>query len=98
MFKQGDFVLYRDPQKYWTGQSGHTFVCRVVRACPGNAYDLIPLPSGRQICFADPAYMRHLPPAHAMRDIDTELLTGDSAANDMIMASTMRLLPPAQRN
>jgi hypothetical protein len=27
-YQRGQFVLFRDPEMFWTGQSGHTFVCR----------------------------------------------------------------------
>lgn len=86
-FKRGQFVLYRDPEMFWTGQAGHTFVCRVSRVCLENAYDLAPLPSGSPIYFANPEYMRLLPSLDAMRDIDTAPLNTDGAADDMTAAA-----------
>ncbi|MFD5848192.1 hypothetical protein [Streptomyces chartreusis] len=86
-FKRGQFVLYRDPQRFWTGQAGHTFVCRVERVCLDNTYDLTPLPVGSPIYYADPDYMRLLPAVDAMRDIDTAPLNTDDAADDMTPAA-----------
>ncbi|WP_328541086.1 hypothetical protein [Streptomyces sp. NBC_00344] len=86
-FQRGQFVLYRDPEMFWTGNSGHTVVCRVDRVCVGGAYDLAPLPSGSPIYFANPDYMRLLPSADAMRDIDTAPLNADGAADDMTAAA-----------
>ncbi|GAA2615543.1 hypothetical protein GCM10010304_81030 [Streptomyces roseoviolaceus] len=86
-FQRGQFVLYRDPEMFWTGQAGHTFVCRVDRVCLDNTYDLTPLPNGRTIYYANPDYMRLLPTVDAMRDIDTALLNTDGAADDMTAAA-----------
>ncbi|MFI8966955.1 hypothetical protein ACIGO8_33145 [Streptomyces sp. NPDC053493] len=86
-FQRGQYVLYRDPEKSWTGQAAHTFVCRVDRVCLHNTYDLTPLPSGRPIYYANPDYMRLLPAADAMYDIDTAPLNSDSAAGDMTAAA-----------
>lgn len=86
-FKRGQFVLYRDPEMFWTGQAGHTFVCRIDRVCVGDTYDLAPLPSGSSIYFANPEYMRLLPSVDAMRDIDTAPLNTDGAADDMTAAA-----------
>lgn len=86
-YKRGQYVLYRNPEMFWTGQEGHTFVCRVERICVGGAtYDLTPLPSGRQITAASPDYMRLLPAIDAMRDIDTAPLNTDTA-DDMTAAA-----------
>jgi hypothetical protein len=86
-FKRGQFVLYRDPEMFWTGQSSHTFVCRVDRVCLDHTYDLTPLPNGRPIYYANPDYMGLLPAVDAMRDIDTAPLNTDGAADDMTAAA-----------
>ncbi|MDX3538065.1 hypothetical protein PV721_27680 [Streptomyces sp. MB09-01] len=86
-YKRGQYVLYRNPEMFWTGQEGHTFVCRVERICVGGTtYDLTPLPSGRQITAASPDYMRLLPAIDAMRDIDTAPLNTDTV-DDMTAAA-----------
>ncbi|HEY9327059.1 MAG TPA: hypothetical protein VIS09_02270 [Streptomyces sp.] len=87
VFKDGDYVLYRDPELYWTGQSGHTFVCRVQKAWATGTYTLTALVSGRLIEFARPDYMRLLPPIDAMRGIDTAPLHTDGVATDMTAAA-----------
>jgi hypothetical protein len=86
-FQRGQFVLYRNPEMFWTGQAGHTFVCRVARVDPGNTYDLTPLPTGSPIYYANPDYMRLLPAVDAMRDIDTAPLNTEGAADDMTAAA-----------
>jgi hypothetical protein len=70
-FKQGDFVLFRDPEMFWTGKSGHTFVCRIDRAWTNGTYTLTALATGRTVFEVQPDYMRLLPAVDAMRDIDT---------------------------
>ncbi|AJC62036.1 hypothetical protein [Streptomyces sp. 769] len=75
IYSQSDIVLYRDARKYWLGEAGHTFVCRVYRVWRGNAtdkilYDLVNLASGRELANIDPDYMRLLSPADTMADID----------------------------
>ncbi|MFE5886741.1 hypothetical protein [Streptomyces hydrogenans] len=86
-FCQGQYVLYRDPEKFWTGQAGHTFVCRVDRVGLHDTYYLTPLAAGRPIPFASPDYMRLLPAADAMRDIDTAPLHSADAADGMTAAA-----------
>ncbi|MEV7076655.1 hypothetical protein [Streptomyces sp. NPDC093990] len=86
-FKAGDFVLYRDPALFWTGQPGHTFVCRVQRAWTEGTYELVAVASGRFVHDASGDYMRLLPPVDAMRDIDTAPLNTDGAADDMTAAA-----------
>ncbi|MBT2406262.1 MULTISPECIES: hypothetical protein [unclassified Streptomyces] len=94
-YKRGQYVLYRNPEMFWTGQEGHTFVCRVERICVGGiTYDLTPLPSGRQINAASPDYMRPLPAIDAMRDIDTAPLN-TAAAADMTPAAVAWLTQQA---
>ncbi|MEU7031424.1 hypothetical protein AB0A60_32610 [Streptomyces sp. NPDC046275] len=87
VFADGDYVLYRDPELYWTGQSGHTFVCRVSRVWMSGVYNLTALVSGRRVEYVKPDYMRLLPPVDAMRDIDTAPLHADGAADDMTAAA-----------
>ncbi|MEU5810962.1 hypothetical protein [Streptomyces sp. NPDC047718] len=87
VFRDGDYVLYRDPELYWTGQSGHTFVCKVKKAWATGVYNLTALVSGRLIEFVQPDYMRLLPPIDAMRDIDTAPLHADGAADGMTAAA-----------
>ncbi|GGN61909.1 hypothetical protein GCM10012285_61420 [Streptomyces kronopolitis] len=75
-YTQGDFVLYRDARRFWLGQPGHTFVGRVERvwrhAETGKVfYDLVELSTNRLVGEVDPDYMRLLPPADAMADVDT---------------------------
>ncbi|MFF8939220.1 hypothetical protein ACF08O_31785 [Streptomyces paradoxus] len=87
-YQRGQFVLYRDPEMFWTGQRGHTFVCRVDGVTPGGgSYDLTPLPHGSPVYYASPDFMRLLPAIDAMRDIDTAPLNADSASDDMTAAA-----------
>lgn len=89
-FKIDDFVLYRDPAMFWAGKPDHTFVCRVsnvVRYTNGECcYNLLPV-TGGLIREVQGDYMRLLPPADAMRDIDTAPLEGDGAADGMTAAA-----------
>jgi hypothetical protein len=71
----GEYVLYRDPALYWAGKPDHTFPCQV-------ELDLIDLTlrdlrTGREISDVDPDYVRPLPAAGAMRDIDEAPLATD---------------------
>ncbi|MFE9637241.1 hypothetical protein [Streptomyces sp. NPDC006463] len=66
-FQRDDFVLYRDPERFWRGEANHTFVCRVSRV---NTY-------------VSGGIRYTLPPADAMRDIDTAPLNTASAADEM---------------
>lgn len=86
-FKRGQFVLYRDAAMFWTGQAGHTFVCRIDRAWMDGTYDLTAVATGRFIHYASADYMRLLPPLDAMRDIDTAPLNSDALADDMTAAA-----------
>ncbi|MFF9818955.1 hypothetical protein [Streptomyces sp. NPDC014006] len=79
-YAKGDMVLFRDVERFWLGKSGHTFVGRVERAWRNAEtgkvlYDLTELSSSRPRHGIDSAYMRLLPPADAMRDIDTAPLS-----------------------
>jgi hypothetical protein len=74
----GDYVLYRDAAKFWTGKPGHTSICRVERGWIHNGnvqmYDLVEVATNRRLS-ARPDYMRLLPAADAMHDIDTAPLS-----------------------
>lgn len=89
-FQRGDFVLYRDPARFWRGEQAHTFVCLIedVRNYTNaqTRYRLSPL-TGGVIPEARGEYMRLLPPADAMRDIDTAPLNTDMVADDMSAAA-----------
>ncbi|MGW3652488.1 hypothetical protein [Streptomyces sp. NPDC000878] len=79
-YKKGNLVLFRDAERFWLGLPGHTFVGRVERswrhADTGKVlYDLVELSGNRARAGIDPDYMRLLPPADAMHDIDTAPLT-----------------------
>lgn len=79
-YTKGDIVLFRDVEKFWLGKPGHTFIGRVDRSWRHSItgkvlYDLTELGSERPRHGMDPAYMRLLPPADAMHDIDTAPLS-----------------------
>ncbi|MEH0449880.1 hypothetical protein QA811_41510 [Streptomyces sp. B21-102] len=79
-YTKGDMVLFRDVERFWLGKPGHTFVGRVERswrhADTGKVlYDLVELSGNRHRAGIDPDYMRLLPPADAMRDIDAAPLS-----------------------
>lgn len=80
-FRRNDYVLYRDPEAFWGGEPGHTFVCRVRDIHPyfNNTlvYTLATM-SGGSVSNACGDYMRLLPPADAMADIDTAPLRTDT--------------------
>ncbi|MFG2097230.1 hypothetical protein [Streptomyces sp. NPDC048612] len=83
-YTQDDFVLYRDARRFWLGQPGHTFVGRVERvwrhAGTGKVFcDLVELSANRHVGGVDPDYMRLLPSADAMADIDTAPLAEPDA-------------------
>lgn len=86
-YRVEDYVLYRDPEKFWTGQAGHTAVCRVtaiVRFSSGERrYALNRLDGRGVIGQARARYMRLLPPADVMHDIDTAPLTAGTGVADM---------------
>ncbi|WP_372412018.1 hypothetical protein [Streptomyces luteireticuli] len=88
-FRVDDYVLYRDPAKFWRGQPGHTVVCRIADAIhytSGVRYDLAPV-TGGWISGAQGDYMRLLPPEDAMRDIDTAPLQSDGDVGGMTAAA-----------
>ncbi|MFC7924484.1 hypothetical protein [Streptomyces cinereoruber] len=87
VYRKGDYVLYRDPEKFWAGKPGHTFVCRVGEVWSDGTYNLAPLASEYRITHVRPDYMRLLPPIDVMRDIDTAALHGDGAADAMTAAA-----------
>ena len=79
-YAKGDLVVFRDVERFWLGKAGHTFVGRVERswrhADTGKVlYDLTELSGNRARAGIDPDYMRLLPPADAMHDIDTAPLS-----------------------
>ncbi|MEZ7005690.1 hypothetical protein [Streptomyces sp. AD55] len=88
-FKIDDYVLYRDPAKFWAGQPGHTFVCRVIDArhstTAPSRYNLRPL-GGGHLRDIQGDYLRLLPPVDAMRDIDTAPLRSGTGIQDMTAA------------
>ncbi|MEV8103574.1 hypothetical protein [Streptomyces sp. NPDC088135] len=90
-YKCDDFVLYRDPERFWAGAPTHTFVCRVDGTIPFTSgeirYTLARLNGGGLIKLARAQYMRLLPPADAMRDIDTAPLNTGTVADDMTPAA-----------
>ncbi len=101
-FEREDFVLYRDPEMFWAGKPGHTFVCRVDEVVPYTAsdprYHLICVTTGRRLKYARGGYMRLLPPQEAMRDVDTAPLKAGDAAAEMAPAAIAWLAqqqPPA---
>ncbi|SHN34643.1 hypothetical protein [Actinacidiphila paucisporea] len=78
-YRAGDIVLYRDAEKFWTGRSGHTTVCKVERSWTNvnsgaRMYDLIDVTTKHHLT-GHPDYMRLLPPVDAMHDIDTAPLS-----------------------
>ncbi|MFJ8870788.1 hypothetical protein ACIRD6_34210 [Streptomyces sp. NPDC102473] len=77
---KGDMVLFRDVERFWLGLPGHTLVGRVERSWTNVhsgklLYDLTELSGNRARAGIDPAYMRLLPAADAMHDIDTAPLS-----------------------
>ncbi|MFF8556553.1 hypothetical protein ACF058_27455 [Streptomyces sp. NPDC015501] len=79
-YLKGDLILARDAERYWLGQPNHTFVGRVERSWTNVdtgklLYDLTELSGNRARAGIDPDYMRPLPAADAMRDIDTAPLS-----------------------
>ncbi|MGD9482873.1 hypothetical protein WDH52_06360 [Streptomyces sp. TRM70308] len=89
-FTVDDYVLYRDPTKFWRGEAGHTAVCRVThveRSGSGTVRYTLQTLTGGLLRGAQGAYMRLLPPADAMRDIDTAPLHSATATDDMTAAA-----------
>ncbi|MFJ9634767.1 hypothetical protein ACIRU8_44470 [Streptomyces sp. NPDC101175] len=79
-YTKGDIVLFRDVERFWLGLPRHTFVGRVERSWTHAdthkvLYDLTELSGNRARAGIDPDYMRLLPPADAMADIDTAPLS-----------------------
>lgn len=82
-YKAGDYVLYRDAEKFWTGKPGHTTICKVERGWVNvnsneKMYDLVEVATNRHLS-AHPDYMRLLPAVDAMHDIDTAPLSDPDA-------------------
>ncbi|MFB7918094.1 hypothetical protein [Streptomyces sp. NPDC056061] len=91
-YRRDDYVLYRDPERFWMGKPGHTVVCRVDGVIPFSSgeirYTLARLDNtGGLIKQARAPYMRLLPPEDAMRDIDTAPLDTTTGAADMTPAA-----------
>lgn len=96
-FKRDDFVLYRDPEKFWKGEANHTFVCRVDDVFPypnGEIRYTLTVLTGGLVTKARSRYMRLLPPEDAMCDIDTAPLNAGTAA-DMTPAAVAWLTQQA---
>ncbi|MEV1048689.1 hypothetical protein [Streptomyces sp. NPDC049916] len=81
-YRKGDLVLFRDVERLWLGLPGHTFIGRVERSWTNIhsqklLYDLTELNvnGNRARAGIDPDYMRLLPSADAMHDIDTAPLS-----------------------
>jgi hypothetical protein len=77
-FRVGDYVLYREPERFLTGQPDHTVVA-IVWDNFSHGRDQVPivvLPS-RQERNVDPRFLRLIPAADIMRDIDEAPLQGD---------------------
>ncbi|MFD7761872.1 hypothetical protein [Streptomyces microflavus] len=79
-YRKGDMVLFRDVERFWLGQPGHTFVARVERSWTNThngrlLYDLTELSGNRARAGIDTDYMRPLPATDAMHDIDTAPLS-----------------------
>ncbi|WP_331737338.1 hypothetical protein OG520_44740 (plasmid) [Streptomyces sp. NBC_00984] len=93
-YRCDDYVLYRDPERFWLGKAGHTVVCRVDAVVPFSSsefcYSLVRLDTSARITSARARYMRLLPPADAMHDIDTAPL--DTGAADMAPAAVAWLI------
>ncbi|MEU6285040.1 hypothetical protein [Streptomyces sp. NPDC047028] len=80
LYTKGDIVLFRNVERFWLGKPEHTFVGRVERSWrhvdTGRVlYDLTELGSLSYRAGIDPDYMRPLPAADAMHDIDTAPLS-----------------------
>ncbi|MFD8671399.1 hypothetical protein ACFV1U_39370 [Streptomyces microflavus] len=79
-YRKGDMVLFRDVERFWLGQPGHTFVARVERSWTNThngrlLYDLTELSGNRARAGINPDYMRPLPATDTMHDIDTAPLS-----------------------
>ncbi|OEJ21792.1 hypothetical protein AR457_40895 [Streptomyces agglomeratus] len=79
-YTKGDIVLFRNVERFWLGKPEHTFVGRVERSWrhvdTGRVlYDVTELGSLSYRAGIDTDYMRLLPPADAMHDIDTAPLS-----------------------
>jgi hypothetical protein len=77
-FEVGDYVLFRDPERFLTGQPDHTVVA-IVWDNFSHGHDQVPirvLPS-RLERNVDPRFLRLIPAGDIMRDIDEAPLQGD---------------------
>ncbi|MET9813181.1 hypothetical protein [Streptomyces sp. NPDC006355] len=78
VFEVGEYVLFRDPERFLTGQPDHTVVAVVWDTFshgPGRVPIRV-LPS-RVERTVDPRFLRLIPADAIMRDIDTAPLAGD---------------------
>ncbi|MFG3585080.1 hypothetical protein [Streptomyces sp. NPDC047990] len=75
-FSRDDFVLYRDPIKWLNGQAGHTRVFRV-ESSADSLLVLVDIASGARVTNADRLYVRPIPAAYIMRDVDAAPLSAD---------------------
>ncbi|MFE4055575.1 hypothetical protein ACFXP3_04560 [Streptomyces sp. NPDC059096] len=86
----GDYVLYRDADRYWAGEPNHTFVCCVTRVIEVSHrmrfLDLVCLKTKCPVKDVSPDYLRFLPPADAMRDIDNAPLDDDTVLTSAAIA------------
>ncbi|MFD9072825.1 hypothetical protein [Streptomyces lasiicapitis] len=75
LFVEGDFVLCRDPVKFLTGESDHTWIGRVRRSWPDpvEAFDL----ASGQLRSVPLEFVRPIPVGFLMRDIDEAPLKAD---------------------
>ncbi|MFC1436012.1 hypothetical protein ACEZDB_35805 [Streptacidiphilus sp. N1-3] len=76
----GDYVIYRDARRYWSGQNDHTYLAQASYGAfneAGRTIDLVRVPSGERITNAPLLYMRRLDPSEAMADIDNAPLDSD---------------------
>lgn len=70
-FQFGDYVLYRDPDRFLTGQADHTLPARVSESftTPIGMVAIKLLGCGT-LTHVDPRFLRLIPAVDIMRDID----------------------------
>ncbi|WBP91995.1 hypothetical protein [Kitasatospora cathayae] len=70
---RGTYVLFRDMDRYLTGNPDHTQICKVLADSHylEDKADLLVLATQEVIRFAPVVFMRPLHPAELMHDIDT---------------------------
>jgi hypothetical protein len=86
VYQGGDYVLYRNPEKYLTGRSDHTTVARIVAGeCGERSHfhfrnervTVVDLATGERLTCVQAAYLRRIPAADVMRDIDEAPLNAE---------------------